>query len=70
MRQKAKGKRQKAKGKTLTLKTLENVFAERPKAEGLAPKAAIAARMHKKLIRQINGIRKSQVAHRPICPLR
>lgn len=40
---------------------LMNVFAQRLKAQGLAPKAVIAACMHK-LIRQIYGVLKSRTA--------
>jgi hypothetical protein len=40
---------------------LMKVFAERLKSDGLAPKAVIAACMHK-LIRQIYGVLKSRNA--------
>ena len=40
---------------------LMKVFTERLKADGLAPKAVIAACMHK-LIRQIYGVLKSRAA--------
>ena len=40
---------------------LMKVFAERLKSDGLAPKAVIAACMHK-LIRQIYGVLKSRTA--------